>query len=965
MPLSVRSDRPVSYPPVGQCSVSGGGSGSFGDVQVPVGLGGGRVVELAGRQAECGVLDGLIAAVRAGESRALVLLGDPGVGKTALLEYLSGRAEGCRVMRAAGVQTEMELAFATLHQLCAPLLDGLDGLPGPQREALRTAFGMSAGPPPDRFLVGLAVLNLLSDAAGKRPLLCLVDDQQWTDHASAQVLAFVARRLGAEPVGLVFAARVPGGELSGLPELTLAGLSEADARMLLDAALTVPIAAQVRDQIVAETRGNPLALLELPRALTPAELAGGFGLAGAVLLSGSLEDSFRRRVTALPDQTRRLLLLAAADPSGDAALVWRAARRLGIGAEAAGPAAGAGLAEFGVRVRFRHPLVRSAVYRPATDPDRRLAHGALADSIDPELDPDQRAWHRAMAAPGPDEDVAAELERSADRARARGGLAAAAAFLERAVILTLDPAQRAGRALAAARIKAQAGEFGTALDLLTMAEAGPLTEFQHAHADLLRGQVAFFANRGSDAPSLLLRAAKRLEPIDAGLSRATYLDSLAAALFAGRLASPGGGVLDAARAVAAAPRPLRSPRAPDLLLDGLAAHCNEGYAAGLPILREALTAFGRGMSADEELRWFWLACVAALHAWDDDRWEQLSTRFVQLARSAGSLSELPFALNARAYRLLFAGELAAAAALADEVRAVAEVTGTSRTLYALLGLAALRGDESAALVIIEATTHDAARRGEGRVTAMARWAEAVISNAHGRYRQAVAAAQQATGHEGDLGTTNWATVELIEAAARSGNSDTGADALARLAATTSASGTDWALGIEARSRALLSEGEAAEHLYRESIDRLAGTGLRPDLARAHLLYGEWLRRQRRRTEAREQLRTAHGMLEAMGMEAFADRARRELRATGETARKRTTATGDAELTAHEAQIARLARDGLTNPEIGARLFLSPRTVQYHLGNVFAKLGISSRSQLNGFLPGGPAAAYRPVSPRRP
>ena len=913
------------------------------------------MVELAGRQAERQVLDRLVAAVRAGESRVLVVHGEPGVGKTALLEYLAGRAEGCRVTRAAGVQTEMELAFATVHQLCAPLLDGLNGLPGPQREALRTAFGMSAGPPPNRFLVGLAVLNLLSDAAGERPLLCLVDDQQWTDHASAQVLAFVARRLGAESVGLAFAARVPGGELSGLPELTLAGLREADARVLLDTALTVPIAAQVRDQIVAETRGNPLALLELPRVLTPAELAGGFGLAGAVLLSGSLEDSFRRRVDALPDQTRRLLLLAAADPTGDAALVWRAARRLAIDAEAAGPAAGAGLVELGVRVRFRHPLVRSAVYRPAPDRDKRLVHGALADSIDPELDPDRRAWHRAMAAPGPEEDVAAELERSADRARARGGLAAAAAFLERAVMLTLDPAQRARRALAAARIKAQAGEFGTALDLLTIAEAGPLTELQHAHADLLRGQVAFFANRGSDAPPLLLRAAKRLEPIDAGLARATYLDSLAAALLAGRLARPGGGVLEAASAVAAAPRPLRAPRAPDLLLDGLTVHCNEGYAAGLPILREALTAFGRGMSADEELRWLWLACVAAFHAWDDDRWEQLSTRFVQLARGAGSLSELPFALNARTYLLLFAGELAAAAALADEVEAVAEVTGTSRALYARLGLAALRGDESAVLAMIQTTTRNAATRGEGIIITIAGWAEAVVSNGHGHYRQAMTAAQQATSYEGDLGTSNWGTVELIEAAARSGNADTAASALATLAEMASASGTDWAVGIETRCRALLAEGEAADRLYRESIERLSRTRLRPDLARAHLLYGEWLRRERRRTEARGPLRTAHGMFEAMGMEAFADRAGRELRATGETARKRTTAAGDAELTAHEAQIARLARDGLTNPEIGARLFLSPRTVQYHLGNVFAKLGISSRSQLHRALPGGRAA----------
>jgi DNA-binding CsgD family transcriptional regulator len=915
------------------------------------------VVDLVGRRTECGVLDDLVAAVRAGESRALVVRGDPGVGKTALLEYLAGQAQSsCRVVRAAGVQTEMELAFATVHQLCAPLLDGLKGLPEPQREALATAFGISARPPPDRFLVGLAVLSLLSDAASERPLLWLVDDQQWADHASAQVLAFVARRLGTESVGLVFAARVPGDDLSGLPELAVTGLTEAEARALLDGALTVPISAQVRDQIVAETGGNPLALLELPRALTPAQLAGGFGLAGAVLPSGDLEDSFRQRADALPDQTRLLLLAAAADPSGDAALVWRAARRLGIGAEAAGPAGGAGLAEFGVRVRFRHPLVRSAVYRSAPDRDRRLVHGALADSIDPELDPDRRAWHRAMAAaPGPDEDVAAELENSAGRARARGGLSAAAAFLERAVMLTVDPAQRADRALTAARIKAQAGEFGAALDLLSVAEANPISEFQHAHADLLRAQVAFFTSRGRDAPPLLLKAARRLAPIDAALSRATYLDSLAAALFAGRLGSPEGDAARIARAAAAAPGPPHAPRAPDLLLDGLAARYNEGYVAGLPMLREAVAAYGNGMSADEELRWLWLACVAAIHGWDDDRWDQLSTRFVQLARDDGALSELPFAINTRAYMLLFAGELDTVAALADEVRVVVEVTGSSRTLYAAVGLAALRGDQGAVSALTMVPADDAAKRGEGRVISMARWADAVLSNGLGRYQQAMTAAQQAASDAGDLSTSGWALVELIEAAARSGNGDAAASALGKLAAMTSASGTDWSLGIEARCRALLSDGEAANRLYRESIERLGRTRMRPDLARAHLLYGEWLRRERRRSEAREQLRAGHGMLEAMGMEAFADRAWRELRATGETARRRSGEAGGQELTAHEAQIARLARDGLTNPQIGARLFLSPRTVQYHLSNVFAKLGITSRSQLDRALPGKPAA----------
>ena len=437
--------------------------------------------ELTDRRAERGVLDGLVQAVRAGESRVLVLHGEAGVGKTALLQYLADRASRCRVLRVVGVQSEMELAFAGLHQLCAPLLDRLGVLPGPQQEALRTAFGMSEGPAPDRFLVGLAVLGLLAEAAVERSVVCLIDDSQWLDRASAQVLVFVARRLGAESIGLVFSARVADGELAELPELEVKGLPERDARSLLDAVLPGPIDARVREQIVAETRGNPLALLELPREATPTHLAGGFGLPGA--LAGRIEDSFRRRVDALPAQARRLLLLAAADPTGDPVLVWRAGARLGIGTQAAAPAAEAGLAEFGARVRFRHPLVRSAVYRSAAAADRQEVHRALADSTDPQADPDRRAWHRAQAAAGLDEDVAAELERSAGRAQARGGLAAAAAFLERAALLTPDPVRRAGRTLAAAQASLRAGAFGKALELLATAEAGPLDELQGARAD--------------------------------------------------------------------------------------------------------------------------------------------------------------------------------------------------------------------------------------------------------------------------------------------------------------------------------------------------------------------------------------------------------------------------------------------------------------------------------------------------
>jgi DNA-binding CsgD family transcriptional regulator len=913
------------------------------------------VTELIGRRAECGVLDRLVAAVRAGESRALVVHGEPGVGKTALLEYLAGQASGCRVARAWGVQSEMELAFAVLHQLCVPILDRLERLPAPQRDALRTAFGVSAGPAPDRFLIGLAVLGLLSEVAGDRPLVCIVDDEQWLDSASAQVLAFVGRRLGTESVSLVFGARVPTGDLAGLPELVIGGLWENDARALLDSALTGPLDARVRDQIIAEAHGNPLALLELPRGWTAAELAGGFGLPGAGPLSGTIEESFRRRIDTLPAQTRRLLLLAAAEPTGDPILVWRAAGRLGVGAEAAGPAVEAGLAEFGVRVRFRHPLVRSVAYWSAPAQERQLAHAALAEVTDRAIDPDRRAWHRAEAAPGLDEDVAGELERLAGRAQARGGLAAAAAFLERAVMLTPDPARRAGRALAAANTKFQAGAFGAAQDLLAVAEVGPLSEFEQARVDLLRAQLAFVANRGGDAPLLLVKAARRLEPIDTGLARATYLDALTASTLAGRLASPGGHTLEVARAASAAPRPLHDPSVPDLLLDGLAANFNESYAAGVPFLRQALTAFGRGMSADEELRWLWLTTLAALHLWDDERWDMLSSRYVELARKAGALSELPLALSTRSMMLLFAGDLATATALTDEGRAVIDATGSQFAPYAAMGLAALQGRQAEASALIEATTSDAAPRGEGIAMSVAEWTNALLHNGLGRYPEAMRAAQQALHYQEYPGMhypgiANWAAAELVEASARSGMTEIAADTYRWIAEMTSASGTNWALGVEARSRALVTEGNAAEGLYEDSIMHLDRSRVRAELARAHLLYGEWLRRQRRRGEAREQLRTAHDMLEAMGMEAFAERAGRELRATGETARKRTAVTArNEELTAQEAQIARLAREGLSNPEIGTRLFISARTVQYHLGKVFTKLGIASRSQLTQAL----------------
>jgi DNA-binding CsgD family transcriptional regulator/tetratricopeptide (TPR) repeat protein len=906
-------------------------------------------MELIDRHAECGVLDGLLAAIRAGESRALVVSGEAGVGKTALLEYLSEQASGCHLARAAGVQSEMELPFAGLHQLCAPMLGNLPRLPPPQREALRIAFGMSAGSAPDRFLVGLAVLSLLSDTAEQQPLVCVVDDEQWLDRTSAQVLGFVARRLMAESVALIFAARIPSSELTGLPELAVEGLAESDARALLDVALTGPLDSRVLDRIVAETRGNPLALLELSRALTPQQLAGGFWLPGAVRLSSGVEEQFRQRIEALPAQTRRLLLIAAAEPVGDPDLLWRAATQMGIDADAAAPAIEANLVEVDSRVRFRHPIVRSVVYGSALPQERREVHAALGDATDMQRDPDRRAWHRANAAPGPDEGVAEELERSAGRARARGGLAAAAAFLERATVLTLDSTRRTERALAAASATIKAGAFDTARDLLDVAESGSPDDFQQARIDMMEAEFALLTSRGSDAPSLLLKAARRLEPIDADLSRATYLQALASGYFAGRLAT-GGGVLEVARAAATAPPPTHTERAPDLLLDGLVAHYNVGYAAGLPLIRKGLKVFGTGMPVDEELRWHWVAGIMARHVWDDESWHVLSDRHVQLARSVGALSELPVALNSRAFMLLFAGELPAAAALIQELQPAIEATGTRLAPYPTLGLAVLAGRAAEATALIDAITRDVTPRGEGIGLTVVDWAHAVLNNGLGNYQEAMTSAQRSTGYLREMTAPTWTMVELIEAAARSGRDDIAADALARLAETTSASGTDWGRGVEARSRALLSEGDTAERLYREAIERLARRRVRADLARAHLVYGEWLRRERRRVDARVELRTALEMLESMGMEGFAERARRELQATGETSRKRTVTATDHGLTAQEWQVARLAREGLSNPEIGARLFISARTVQYHLRKVFAKLDISSRSQLDGVLP---------------
>jgi DNA-binding CsgD family transcriptional regulator len=908
---------------------------------------------LRGRRNECEALDRQLQRVRAGQSSVQVLRGEAGVGKTALLEYVAERASECRIARVAGVESEMELAFAGLHQLCAPMLGELDGIPGPQRDALRAAFGLQDGAAPDRFLVALAVLSLLAEAAEERPLVCLVDDVQWLDRASAQALAFVARRLLAETIAMVFAVREPTdvNELSGLPEMVVGGLADGDARSLLASAMPGRLDEGVRDQIVAETRGNPLALLELPRGLTPAELAGGFGLPEARPLASRVEETFVQRVRALPRETQRLLLVAAAEPVGDVSLLWRAAEQLGIRGDAGKPAEEAALIDLGIRVRFRHPLVRSAAYRAAHFRDRQEVHRALAEATDPDADPDRRAWHRAQAASEPDEAVAGELERSADRAQARGGTAAAAAFLARAAELTPDPAGRGTRALAAAQAKFDAAASDAALELLATAEHAPIDELQRARLERLRAEIAFARTRGSDAPALLFDAARRLEPLDPSMARETHLEAMAAAMYAGRLGDTPG-VREAAEAAQAAPAAPQPPRAIDLLVDGLATRFTEGYSAGVPPLREALDAFRHveGLTA-RDVRWLWLACRLAQELWDDELWYELATRGLRVARDTGALRVLPIAATYRASLHVHAGAFGAASSLIEEADAIVQATGMAPLKFASLMLAAWRGNEAEALELFEAGRLEATARGEGMGLGVLEWATALLYNGLGRYAEALAAAQQGC-EQDDGGLFAWTLVELIEAGVRSGETDATSAALDRLSGRTQASGTDWALGIEAGSRALLSDGRDAEPLYREAVERLARSRGVVHLARAQLLYGEWLRRENRRVDAREQLRAAYERFSRIGAEAFAERARRELLATGETAPRRTVETRDV-LTPQEAQIARMASDRQTNPEIGAKLFISPRTVEYHLRKVFTKLDISSRKELHSALAGIP------------
>jgi DNA-binding CsgD family transcriptional regulator len=895
-----------------------------------------------GRRSECAVLDGLLDRVCGGRSAVLVLRGDAGIGKTALLGYLTDRAAGFSVARCMGVESEMELAFSGLHDLCAPMLSYLDALVEPQREALNVALGLAPGEPPALFLVALAALNLLAQAAEDRPLLCIVDDVQWLDQATAAVLGFVGRRLLAEPVGLVFAARTTTASedpLAGLPDLQLSKLDEQSARALLASVTTGRMDESVRRRILEEAHGNPLAL----RELGVVDFAGGFAMPDRVSVPRRIEDQFLTRLRGLPRATQRLLLVAAADPVGDPALLARAAHTLNLDVGALELAVDAGLLDIGAAVRFRHPLLRSAVYRAADVDERRAAHAALADATDPQLDPDRRAWHRAYAAVAADEEVAAELIGSADRAQRRGGAAAVAAFWERAVALTPDPGQRARRALKAAEAKYIAGDLVATEKLLAAAEVAPLDELGHARVERMHAQIAFELNRGGEAPSLLLQAAQRLQRVAADQAWDTYLEALVAGIYAGRRAV-GAGMSEVARAALSAPLGPEPLPHPQLLLRGLAVWVLDGYVVAAPLLKEALRQYRAQPQRLDTL------ChpydLVAIELRDDEAWFELASGQVHLARSSGTLSWLPFALP---YLVMFhvqSGEFAQAEALMSEQASI-DPTSPERHLYNAVMLAVWRGDVSRASELMDKMTVGAATRGEGMALAFVDLMKAVLYNGLADYGRAAAAADDAVSAN-EIMNADGALTELVEAAVRGGQPDRAAAACERLSAVAAASGTDWARGAAALARALLADGDVADELYREAIELLSHTRMATFLARARLCYGEWLRRTDGRSEASTQLRAAFDAFSAMGANAFAERARRELEATGQ---KVSAHREDpvAALSPQEHQIAQLARTRRTNPEIGAELFLSARTVEWHLHNIFPKLGISSRHELDAAL----------------
>ncbi|MFI2102663.1 AAA family ATPase [Isoptericola sp. NPDC019693] len=908
---------------------------------------------LVGRGTERAALDDVLTSLRGGRSAVRVVRGGAGVGKSVLLDYVAAQASGVIVTRARGVEADMELAYAGLQQLCGPFLGEVGRLPAPQRDALEVAFGTVTGEPPARFLVGLAVLNLLTRASEPRPVLVVVDDAQWLDQASLLTLEFVARRLLAESVAVVAAVRDPEGHgvLAGLAELHVEGLDPRSAGELLDSAVDGRLEAPVRARLVAETHGNPLALLELYRGRKAAELAYGLDTDAAGSVPDRVEEDFARRLGALPSPTRTILLVAAAEPVGDTRLLLRAAEHLGVVPDVA-PAKAAGLVEFGESVRFRHPLARSAVYRAASTAERQAAHRALAAATDPVHEPDRRAWHAAQACDGPDEEVAEGLELAADRARQRGGMAAEAVLLERAAALTPDARRRGRRALAAAEAHFSAAALDRATEMATLADLCPLDPTDRARVNRLRARVLFARSRSDEAAPLLLEAAAGLASAGSPLARETYLEAISAAVFSGRVHGPAG-VAAAARSARGLEARLPGASPSDALLDAIATLLDEGTERGVGAIRAAFAPFAQEVLDDHgaAARWLLLAPVAMEaffhHAWDFAAWDLISARAVRLARDAGALGVLPPSLVYTAGVDVFHGDFAGAARKIDEADTIAAATGNAPFAYASLVLTAWRGEEAAAVTLFDDALARATEGGEVSLLAVTGYVQGVLYNGLARYDRALAASRTVIDHDG-FNFVGLALVEHVEAAVRCGEPDQAAAAFARLDALIGVADTGWAQGLRARCSALLSTGGEADALYRAAIEHLDGDGVTAEVARTHLLYGEWLRREGRRAAAREHLRRAHELFAAMPAVAFAERARRELLATGARVRAR-DATETAQLTAQEAQIATLAADGMTNPKIGSELFLSPHTVEWHLRKVYTKLGISSRRELSRAL----------------
>jgi DNA-binding CsgD family transcriptional regulator len=906
---------------------------------------------LRGRGRECAQVDALIQNASRGRGGSLVFRGEAGVGKTTLLDYAGTQRTGFHVVRVGGVESEVELPYAALLQLCGKMLHLAGRLPAPQADALGIAFGQKSGEVPDRFHVSLAVLGLLSEAAREQPMLCLIDDAQWVDQPSLFALAFAARRIDADSLALLFTTRESISAMAGIYEVTVEGLADADARELLASVVPGQLDEHVRDRIIAETRGNPLALLELPHGLKREELAGGFGFPKPAELSSRLEEGFIRRVRELPQPTQLLLLLAAAEPLGDPALLWRAGRGIGITGAHAAAAEAAGLFRVRSRATFRHPLVRSAVYRAAPEDERQRVHRALADATDADADSDRRVWHLAHATSGPDDALADELERSAARAQARGGPSAAAAFLERAAALASDQVRRATLVISSAELQYDAGSPHAAGDLLAAVDVRRLADLHQIRAERLQSRLLLGTQGSSAACRLLMQAAQRFESHDIEVACDTYLDAAVAAMMVG-VSSVGGTWVQLARSIHALPSLSESARATDVLLAGIAVQATDGYAASLPLLRRALTMLladpesTHERSRRDQVGLLWFGSRVAANIWDAGLLFRLAARMVSAAGASASVTLRASIASDAAHVALLAGDVSLARTLSDETLVMKAAAGLSPRFMRQgpLALAAWQGrahSAEGAAAPVDAADH-------------ATWSciiyctAAIVANGLGRYDEALVQAQRGSKYAADLGWAMWCLPELVEAAVRSGKPDIAADALELLGQTTAPAATDWGLGIEARCRALMSEGDVADAQFREAIDRLGHAGVVAHLARAHLLYGEWLRRVNRRIDAREQLRAARELFLAMGADAFTARVERELLVTGEKVRKRVNDT-QAQLTAQERQVAELARDGLSNGEIGAQLFISPRTVEYHLHKVFAKLGITSRTKLNRAL----------------